>query len=368
MNKNIIAMRTLIKITTLALMIFIFNACEQNYIDPISKVEPGSDKAPPEVSVTFPTEGYQLRTVTDIGSITFEFEAEDDIEISTITLQVDGSEIATLSEFKDYRRVVEEYSYDNIDNGAHTFTVIVEDTEGKSESESVNFEKVPPYQPLYDGEIFYMPFDGDYLELVTLTEATVEGSPGISSNSVAGTGAYEGGADSYLTYPTDLLTNNEFSAVFWYKLNAVPNRAGILVVGPPYEGPPETLINGFKLFREAAGDLQRFKLIAGDGSADYRYVQGGPADLDPAVVTDWVHMGITIGTDSCKVYIDGEIVQRGAFPGIGWNECDIISIMSGAPRFVHWNHLSDESLMDELRIFNKALTREEVQTIMDDGM
>jgi len=62
------------------------------------------------------------------------------------------------------------------------------------------------------------------------------------------------------------------------------------------------------------------------------------------------------------------VVKQGDFAGIDWTGADILSIMSGAPRFTGWNHLSDESYMDELRLFNKALTQEEVQTIMSDEM
>jgi hypothetical protein len=343
--------------------------CKDGYIDDIDPVKPDEDTEAPEVEINYPLEGTLIRVVEDVTSITFDLEVVDDVEIESITLQLDGSDITTMSEFKDYRRALEEYTYDNLTNGPHTFTVVAEDMSGKTTSESVDFEKVEPYKPIYDGEIFYMPFDGDFLELVTLQSASENGNPGFTTNSVAGTAAYEGAEGAYLTFPTDGLTNEEFSAVFWYKLNVNPdrNRAGILVVGPPYPSPPETLNNGFKLFREAAGSFQRFKLIVGDGSANYRYVQAGPADLDPTVVTDWVHMAITIGLDSCKVYIDGQVVQSGEFPGpIGWNECEIMSIMSGAPNYTHWNHLSDHSQMDELRIFNKALTQEEIQMIISD--
>jgi hypothetical protein len=38
--------------------------------------------------------------------------------------------------------------------------------------------------------------------------------------------------------------------------------------------------------------------------------------------------------------------------------------MSGAPRFMEWGHLSDQSFMDELRLFNKALTQSQVQAVM----
>jgi hypothetical protein len=69
----------------------------------------------------------------------------------------------------------------------------------------------------------------------------------------------------------------------------------------------------------------------------------------------------------CTVYIDGEIVSQGDFAGIDWTECDVISIMSGAPHFTGWNHLSDLSLMDELRFFDKELSEEEVKAVMDDA-
>jgi hypothetical protein len=38
--------------------------------------------------------------------------------------------------------------------------------------------------------------------------------------------------------------------------------------------------------------------------------------------------------------------------------------MSGVPRFSEWGHRSDLSYMDELRLFDKALTQEEIQALM----
>ena len=42
-----------------------------------------------------------------------------------------------------------------------------------------------------------------------------------------------------------------------------------------------------------------------------------------------------------------------------------MSIGSGAPRFNEWNHLSDHSLIDELRIYNKALSAAEIKQLMN---
>ena len=223
-----------------------------------------------------------------------------------------------------------------------------------------------PYVPKYSGEIFYMPFDGNYKDMATGTEATEIGTPGFGTGKKGQ--AYAGAADSYLTFPTDGLKNNEFSAVFWTKINAVPDRAGILVMGPPdTEAPtaPNNRKSGFRFFREGSATAQIFKLNAGNGTADTWFDGGAAATVNPATA-DWVHMAFTISGTECVVYIDGEVVKQGTFGGINWDGCDILSIMSGAPRFTGWDHFSDLSLMDELRIFNKALTQAEIKTILDD--
>jgi hypothetical protein len=196
------------------------------------------------------------------------------------------------------------------------------------------------------------------------------GTTGFSDDGKLGK-AYMGATDSYLTFPTDGLKNDNFSAVFWFKANATPDRAGILVMGP--EDPdnadyPEKQNNrksGFRFFREAAGTNQIFKLNAGNGEADSWFDGGADAQIDPATGA-WVHMAFTISGTECVFYIDGEVAKQGEFSGIDWTGCDILTIGSGAPRFTGWDHKSDLSLMDELRIFDKALTQEEVQAIIAD--
>jgi hypothetical protein len=111
--------------------------------------------------------------------------------------------------------------------------------------------------------------------------------------------------------------------------------------------------------------MQRFKLNVGDGTADTWFDGAANADVDPTT-NEWVHFAFSISKTEAVVYIDGEIVSQGAFTGISWDGCDILSIMSGAPRFTEWGHLSDASYMDELRLFNKALSQVDVQAIMND--
>src|SRR5690606_36271404 len=339
-------------------------SCKDGYIDDINPVQPGTDEEAPQVVITYPTTETWLITFTDESTnINFEFEVNDDIEITTIAIALNGSTLETYTEFKDYRRVATTHLSESLPIGDYTFDVTATDASGKSTTQSFAFEISNVYQAKYLGEIFYMPFEGNlYLDLLEKITATKVGSPGFAAGKSGR--AYGGATDSYLTLPTEGLIDDEFSASFWYKVNATPDRAGILTVSPP--GPTNNnRTSGFRLFRENAGGKQRIKLNVGNGTADNWFDGGAAADIDAG--SDWVHVAFTIAGDQCAVYINGTAVSQGTYPGISWADCDILTIGSGAPNFTEWNHLSDLSLIDELRIFDKALTQEEVQAIVEDN-
>jgi hypothetical protein len=342
-------------------------ACKDNYIDDISPVAAGPDESAPAIAVEFPSEGTKIRVTEEVTAIDIKFSVTDDIEIKDVKVQMDGSEIGSYSEFKDFRRSVITLPYDQLNNGDHALKIIATDLSGKTTEKTINFEKAAPYQPQYDGEIFYAPFDAENLDLVTLTAATPVGAPTFTLDRVAGTNAYAGATGAYLTFPTTGLLNEEFSASFWYKINTTPERAGILVIGPPDTANPNAMNNrtsGFRLFREGSATRQVIKLNVGDGTSDSWFDGGDNAAIDPTVDTGWIHLAFTISGTEAAVYINGEVASKGSFGGVSWANCDILSVMSGAPRFVEWTHLSDLSYMDELRIFNKALTQEEIQAII----
>lgn len=351
----------------IALLLSIFS-CTDSYIDEIVRVEPGPDLEAPAIVLNYPVEGTLIRVTEQVTSITINAEVTDDIELQSVTFSLNGNQIAAFNEFRDFRRALLEFDYDNITNGEHVLTVTANDLSGKTSTKSVNFEKIAPYEPVYDGEIFYLPFDGDNMELVSIRNATRVGNPGFAGTSVQGSNAFAGAADSYLTFPTVGLLGNEFSAVFWYKINNTPDRAGILTIGPPDPARPNNMNNrtqGFRLFREGSPTNQTFKLNVGNGSGDNWFDGGAAASINPTVTTDWVHLAFTISGSSVAVYINGQVVSQGSFPGVGWANCDLLSIASGAPRFTEWGHLSDRSFFDELRLFNKALSQQEIQTIID---
>ena len=156
-------------------------------------------------------------------------------------------------------------------DGDHKLIVSATDIESKTSTSEVNFSKEPPYSPQFDGELLYMPFDGNYMDLIGFEEATKVGTPGFSGSGYVGSDAYRGAADSYLTFPLEGLANTEFSAAFWYKVDATPDRGGILTVG---NDTPENRKQGFRLFREGSPTEQRIKLNVGFG-ADESWNDGG---------------------------------------------------------------------------------------------
>jgi hypothetical protein len=332
-----------------------FAGCTEG-IDPITKVDPGPDASNPVVTIKAPLDGTKIQVPELITSVNIQFEATDDIELKTVSVLMDGTEIDSYNQFKDYRRAVVEFLYNNVTNGQHTLTINATDMENKTTSKSVKFEKKPPYSPIYDGEIFYMPFDGDYMEKVSFQTATKVGNPGFTSAALKGTSAYAGATDAYLTFPATGIKNTEFSAAFWYKLNASPDRSGIISISPA----GEDRTKGLRLFREGNASSQRIKLNVGTGSGE-TWNDGG---LISAPATQWAHIAVTVSQTSCTVYINGAVTTTVPTSSIDWTGCESISIASGAPNFAYWDHKSDLSYYDELRIFNKALTPTEIQNII----
>ncbi|CAM4231792.1 LamG-like jellyroll fold domain-containing protein [Zobellia roscoffensis] len=344
----------------------LFYSCDQG-IDSLTEVDPGADATAPAITITSPSEGLAVKVNEELATITVRFQAEDDIELGSVEVLLNGTRIGNYNSFKDYRKlIVDDLVYDQLEDGAHQLTVIAKDLDGKSTSEVVNFTKEPAYISKYPGELLYMPFEGGYVDLLSFEEAEQVGTPSISEESLAGDGSYAGSEDSFLTLDPERFKNAELSAIFWIKLNAVPDRAGILAMSPPLsETGGNVLTSGFRFFRENANGKQRYKLNVGTGDANSWFDGGEAAEVDPAS-EEWVNLAFTISGTEAVVYIDGQIVSQGPLTGIDWTDVNILSIMSGEPNFSGWNHKSDLSLLDELRIFDRAITQEEVKQIIQD--
>ena len=367
-------MKSLKYVISVMLAASILTACEVgDNIDPVKPFDPGPDVTAPNVTITSPPNGLEIKVKDDLATINIRGEIRDDIELESVSLVLNGVTLETFSsaDFTDYRRFVLNYTYTQVTNGAHTLVVTARDKSGKTTSQTINFVKVEAYRPIYPGEIFYMPFESTYTDLVSEIDATVVGSPGFSVDGKIGR-AYAGATDAHITFPASGLTNPAFSATFWYKFTSVApaNRAGILSITPAPTGSASSGSRnfGFRFIREGGATNQKFNLNVGTGTAESWADGGANATVDPTTLTDWIFLAITISQTELAVFINGQqVVRNSSFAGVNWTGCTTLSIMSGRPNFVEWSHFSSLSLMDELRIFNKALTQEEIQTIMNDN-
>ena len=313
---------------------------------------------PSVVHIISPTEGSAIKVFEEVTSLDIEIEVNDDNIVSEISIDFDGAEIAVLTDFSNPRRILETITYNGLVNGDHKITVISTDINGKSTSAEVNFSKEAPYSQLFDGEVLYMPFDGDYRDLIGFNIADEVGSPGFSGSGVLSSNAYKGTTDAYLTFPSEDLLSDEFSATFWYKVNANPDRAGLLVIGANADDRNQ----GFRLFREGNGDEQRIKLNVGTGEGD-SWNDGGVINVADG---EWVHVAFTISQTESKIYFNGIEMNTGALPGpIDWTGVGPLTIGAGGETFSYWDHKSDSSDMDELRIFNKALSQADIQIMLN---
>ncbi|MDR5589536.1 LamG-like jellyroll fold domain-containing protein [Christiangramia sediminicola] len=338
--------------------LLLFTSCEYDGIDSITPVDPGADEGAPEITITAPAEGNTIKVLEEVSSINIKFKVVDDIEVANIDVMVDGNMIASMNEFLDYRIVNEEVVFDNVTNGEHTVTVTATDLDGNTASKTVNFSKEPPYTPKFQNEYLYMPFDGDYVDLITLKTSDVTGNPGFAGESFLGSNSYMGAADSYLDFPFDGSIGTEFTATFWYNVSGDPDRAGILVAGAD-----ENRTQGFRLFREGSATEQRIKLNVGTGEGEV-WNDGGT--VDPSS-DEWVHVAFTVTAEQTAIYIDGMLVNTGNMAGmaIDWTGVENLTIGAGGETFSYWGHEHDTSSLDELRFFDKALSQEEIQGLIN---
>lgn len=351
----------LIKYIFLLSLIIAFGVSCEKGLDPINAGDPGTEVDNPEVVITFPQDGKIVRSSDSVAEVTFKFLASDDFELKSVSVKLDDSEIGNITTFKDYRRLDANYMYSELRDGSHTLIVVVTDMSGKTASDTVNFLKITTavYVPL-DGEVLYLPFDGDYKDAISEKDLTVVGSPAFENEGKVNL-AYAGAADSYLEFPTDGLLGEEFSVAFWYKLNPTPGRGGIISIsrGDIADNRPW----GFRLFREDAGANMKFGVNFGIGTTE---VWMNPF-LTMAPNDEWMHIAVTIGGGEAKIYVNGEVVLENlAVAGtLDWTNCTSLSIASGMPNFIYWDHLSDLSLYDEMHMFKRVLTAEEVQSFFD---
>lgn len=360
-------------------------SCKDGFIDDITAVAPGEDVTAPTITIDYPFEGAVIQVLEPIAPVEIKLKAADDIELQSVEVELDGDNIASFNSFKDYRQAIQTFTYATLENGNHTLTVIAEDKTGKTTSKSVNFIKKEPYEAKYEGELIYLPFDGDYLELLSLGSVTPAGNPTFVDGKKGKSIKLDAANSAYLTYPSTVFAGvSSFSMAFWVKPTFVPNDAndGIRgILGLVNFSNTTGFWGNIDYFVENGSNPANSKLVVHVTNDDSEsWFNDGTLATVSGFFGNWSHHVITFDGDTrqFKYYINGSLYYSKA---AGWTDALTFKnpgpLVFGAVHFMTnpsstsgsgsqgWaSYLTGE--FDEIRIFDRAISAGVVEEIYDD--
>lgn len=370
-------------------MLLAMFSCKDQFIDDVKHAPQGDDTAPPAVTINYPFEGALIRVVEDVAPININVSTSDDVEIESVKITLDGNELTEITDFIDYRKSNNVYTYSTLDNGDHTVTVTATDLSGKTTTKTVNFKKAEPYTPKYPGEIIYLPFDGDYLDLITLHAATPSGTQTFVNGPDGGKAvSMSASSMGYILFPGDTLAEqDEFSISFFVNAHFVDSNTdggidGIL--GLVNLSNTTGFWGNIDMFIENGSNATtgaELKTHIVSNSSSETWITGAGFQNLMTFFNQWSHHVMTYSatTHEFKYYINGTLVKTAAaawgtsaltFTGSG-------NIVLGAVHFQTnpsqttgttsqpWaSYLTGE--MDDVRVFNRPLSQADVTLIYND--
>ena len=305
----------------------------------------GADTSPPSVSVTAPAGG-----ATVSGSVSVSASAADDVGVAGVQFRLDGASLGAEDTSAPYG-----VSWDTsaVGNGAHVLTAVARDAAGNTTtSTSVSVTVSNTGGPPGAGLVAAYGFN----EAVgsTVGDASGSGNVGTVQNATRSASGRFGGALSF---------NGSNASVL------VPDAASLrLTAGMSLEAwVNPTVVTNWRtvILKEAPGTLS-YALYAGTSSnagPDGELVIGSAAPVATSstrlTLNTWSHLALTYNGSTLRLYVNGAQVGSVAATGS-------IMTSSGALR-IGGNSIWGEwfsGLIDEVRIYNRALSTSEIQTDM----
>ncbi|HBE40415.1 MAG TPA: hypothetical protein DDW27_04295 [Bacteroidales bacterium] len=214
-----------------------------------------------------------------------------------------------------------------------------------------------------NGLVAYFPFNGNPNdESGNEINGTVFGPTLITDRHGSTNSAYNfDGVNDYIKADASKLPSAERTISLWFKANSVDNRPGLFGYGGNTVGTSFFMglnVNGLNSFHLSCHYLVN--------RIDYYY------SLSP--VNEWYHWVITTSNNGTRLYVNGDIKAsnsvfikntyiNGRQLGIG-----AISSSSGIVPYTDGNVKYFNGFIDDIRIYNRALTNEEIQVLYhEDG-
>jgi len=364
------------------LCLLLITSCDEGYIDDINAVDPGPDSADPEVVISFPSGDITIPFRDESTDVEFRFRASDDIELQSLNISLDGNQLQTYNDFVDYRSTQASFLVEGLEIGEYTFLAEATDLAGKTSQQTITFEISNTYTP-QEGEVFYMPFEGNELrDLISEELGSSSGSIQFNNGVTGEAVTLDGSESSYLTFPSNPQISGveSFTLSYWTRVEFVDEdeNGGIDgVIGFVSLSNTSRFWGNINTYMEngsspANGANLRVQITNG---SDEVFLTNIPDE--PNIFGQWSHHVIMYNNSdkTIKYYING--VEKSSIDA-SWDTDlefqDSGQLVMGCLHFMTdpsstsatgpqtWaSYLTGE--LDEIRIFEKALSASEVETL-----
>jgi len=130
---------------------------------------------------------------------------------------------------------------------------------------------------------------------------------------------------------------------------------------------PSTTLSGREtiLLKEQPGDLVYALYANGSKSHPYGYVYIGAEQAvqgkTKLSLNTWSHLALTYDGSTLKLYVNGQLANSRSQTGLLATSSGVLSVGSNGV----WSSENFLGRMDEIRIYNRALTQQQIQTDMN---
>jgi glucose/arabinose dehydrogenase/PKD repeat protein len=301
------------------------------------------DNTPPAVSVDNPSGGTVSGTITVTGS------AADGNGIASVQFLADGSAIGAADTTSPYSV---SWNTSAVSNGTHTLTAVATDAAGNQTTSAPRTVTVSNTWTVPSGLV----------AAYTFAEGAGGTTADVSGNGNIGT----------LVGGTAWSTAGRFGRALSFDgvndLVSIADAAALdLTTGLTIEAwvNPSVLSGWRTIALKGAPGGMAYALYAHDEvPRPAGYVNTGGADLSAAGTAGlptgtWTHVALTFGAGTLRLYVNGVQVGTRAVTGAIRTSADPLTLGGNAP----WGEWFS-GLLDEVRIYNRALTQAEIQAGM----
>ena len=309
----------------------------------------GGDTTAPTVSITAPANGATVSATATVSA-----SASDNVGVAGVQFKLDGANLGAEDMSAPYSV---SWNTTLTSDGSHTLTAVARDAAGNSTTSSAITTTVsnggPPPPP-----------PGGLVAAFGFGEGSGLTTADISGNSNVGT----------LTGGTAWTTQGKFGSALSFDgvddlLNVADAPSLDLSTGMTLEAwVKPTTLTGWRsvLMKEINGGLA-YALYANDNApkpAAYVHLNGqsqsaGAGGTTQLAVNTWTHLAVTFNGTTVRLFVNGAEVGNGAASGAAMQSTNPLRIGGNAV----WGEYF-AGLIDEVRIYSRALSVTEIQTDM----